>query len=119
MIGTEGRLENFGDSDGGVVRLWNARSEYNAAGNRDYEIPPGEGSHGGADVAIVEEFLDFLRGTRSLETSPVAARDSVAASIAATVSLRSGAIPQRVPELREELRAYFDGGQAGARIVSA
>lgn len=118
VIGTEGRLENFGDSDGGVVRLWNARSEYNAAGNRDYEIPRGEGSHGGADVAIVEEFLEFIRGTRALETSPVAARDSVAAGIAATVSLRSGAMPQRVPELREDLRAYFDGGQAGARTVA-
>ncbi|MFJ2503406.1 Gfo/Idh/MocA family protein [Microbacterium sp. NPDC087592] len=115
VIGTGGRLENLGDSDGGVVRLWNRRSEYNGAGDRDYEIPLGEGTHGGADVAIVEEFLGFLRGERQLETSPSEARDSVAAGIAATASLRAGAMPQRVPELDPQVKAYFDGGQVSAR----
>ena len=27
VIGTEGRIENFGDSSGGVVKLWNRRHE--------------------------------------------------------------------------------------------
>ncbi|GII96796.1 Gfo/Idh/MocA family protein [Sinosporangium siamense] len=111
VIGTEGRLENFGDSDGGVVRLWNSRSEYNGAGDRVIPIPTGEGTHGGADVAIVEEFLGFLLGKRALATSPVAARDSVAAGVAATTSLRSGSAPQVVPAVAPDVRAYFDAGQ--------
>ncbi|MEV4669638.1 Gfo/Idh/MocA family protein [Microbacterium sp. LWO12-1.2] len=116
VIGTEGRLENFGDSDGGIVRLWNRRSEYNGQGDADYEIPLGEGTHGGADVAIVEEFLGFLRGETGLATSPVAARDSVAAGIAATTSIRSAAEPQRVVALDPAIRAYFDGGQLDAAV---
>nr|WP_231979582.1 Gfo/Idh/MocA family oxidoreductase [Tessaracoccus coleopterorum] len=28
VIGTEGRIENFGDGEGGVIRLWNKRGDY-------------------------------------------------------------------------------------------
>ncbi len=111
VIGTEGRIENFGDSDGGVVRLWNRRSEYSAEGDRSYPIPVGEGTHGGADRAIVREFIDFLRGRRVTETSPVAARDAVAVGVAATESLRTGSVPRTIRPIEPELAAYFAAGQ--------
>lgn len=45
----------------------------------------------------------------------VAARDGVAAALAATHSIRNGSLPEVVPELDPELRAYFEAGQPGAR----
>jgi hypothetical protein len=44
-------------------------------------------------------------------TSPVAARDSVAAAVMATRSLRSGGQPQDVPAIDADLAAYFQAGQ--------
>ncbi|WP_353114038.1 Gfo/Idh/MocA family oxidoreductase [Microbacterium sp.] len=111
VIGTEGRLENLGDDGVGVVRLWNRRSEYRAEGDRDVTIPSGEGTHGGADVAILAEFLRFIRDGGATTTSPVAARDSVAAAIAATGSLRDGSMPRRVAPVEDELATYFSRGQ--------
>lgn len=115
VIGTEGRIENFGDTDGGVVRLWNRRGEYRPDGDADYAIEVGEGTHGGADRAIVAEFLRFARDGGRIAVSPSAARDAVAAGIRATESIRSGSIPLRIPPLDAAVRAYFDAGQEGAR----
>jgi predicted dehydrogenase len=111
VIGTQGRLENFGDSEGGIVRVWNRRTSYNGDGDRVYPIPSGEGGHGGADVLTVGEFLRFVRDGSPTDTSPVAARNAVAAGVAATHSLRSGSVPQRVPDLSDELLDYFARGQ--------
>lgn len=44
-----------------------------------------------------------------------AARDAVAAALAATHSIRNGSLPEVVPELDPELRAYFEAGQPCAR----
>ena len=58
VIGTHGRLENFGDAPGGVVKVWNARrSGYRADADLEMPIPPAEGGHGGADPRLVDEFL--------------------------------------------------------------
>jgi hypothetical protein len=59
----------------------------------------------------VAEFLSFVRGGGVTETSPVAARNAVAAGVVATASIRGdgGALP--VPPLDPELVAYFDAGQ--------
>lgn len=116
IIGTEGRLENSGDGSAGtVVRLWNRRTDFNAAGDLVYPAPATGGSHGGADPAIVSEFLDFVRRPGRTKTSPVAARYAVAAGVAATASLRSGGAPREVPPLSAELRRYFDAPPAGRR----
>ncbi|MGH7996411.1 MAG: Gfo/Idh/MocA family protein [Opitutaceae bacterium] len=99
VIGTAGRLENFGDlGPGAEIRLWNRRHLGHAArGDRTYRLPVRRGIHGGADEAIMGEFLRFAgRGGETL-TSPVAARESVAAGYMATQSLRSGGRPLRVP----------------------
>ncbi len=95
IIGTAGRMENFGDVDAGtVIKIWNTR----AIGYRDEpdEIIPVSvetGDHGGADARIVDEFLAFVRDEAPASTTPLDARQSVAAACAATESLRNGGRP--------------------------
>jgi len=109
VIGTEGRIENFGDAPGNsVVRLWNQNHQkYTEHGDLEYEVPKATGGHGGADEQIVGEFLEFLRTGTTSVTSPIAARESVAAGVAATQSVRSGGQPISVPTLDPELVDYF------------
>jgi predicted dehydrogenase len=108
IIGTEGRIETFGDAPGAcVVRLWNKRTKYNADGDVQYSIPRATGGHGGADPLIVEEFIRHLRGQERVKTSPVAARYSVAAGCQAAESLRHGNIPKDVPPLPPAIAAHF------------
>ena len=111
VIGTEGRLENYGDSAGGTVRVWNRRTSYNESGDQSYPIPEGEGGHNGADALTVAEFLRFVAYGGATDTSPVAARNAVATGVAATESLRDGSVPRRVPGLQPDLLDYFAGHQ--------
>ncbi|WP_405146768.1 Gfo/Idh/MocA family oxidoreductase [Sphaerisporangium sp. NBC_01403] len=113
VIGTEGRLENFGDTEtGSVVRVWNAgRRGYDPEGDLTVPVFAGEGGHGGADQELVSEFVRFAREGGVTDTSPVAARDSVAAGLLATESLRNGSVPLDVPPLSPDLEEYFSGGQ--------
>ncbi len=112
VIGTEGRIENFGDTGGnGVIRLWNRRTDYNADGDKTIPITQVEGGHGGADGAIIAEFLRFVRDGGKTNTSPVAAREAVATGVTATESLRSDGSARDVPELAPDLADYFEAGQ--------
>ena len=112
VIGSAGRLENFGDiGHGTVVRLWKRRADYDEIGDKVWRIPDRGGGHGGADESIMAEFLEFARNGGRTLTSPVAARDAVAAAVAATCSLRSGGQPVEVTPLDAELAAYFAGGR--------
>ncbi|ACZ90138.1 Gfo/Idh/MocA family oxidoreductase [Streptosporangium roseum] len=76
-----------------------------------HKVPEALGTHGGADHHIIAEFCRFVREGGQTDTSPVAARMSVAAGYMATLSLRNGGTPYEVPSLDPELVAYFDGGQ--------
>jgi len=108
IIGTQGRVENFGDTPGRcVVRVWHRRTGYNPYGDEQYFIPPTTGSHGGADPRIVAEFVRYVREGGTIATSPVAARYSVAAGCMATRSLREGGVPMSVPDLDPDLRDHF------------
>ncbi|MEV6158715.1 Gfo/Idh/MocA family oxidoreductase [Nonomuraea sp. NPDC052129] len=112
VIGTEGRLENFGDGPGDTVKVWNTGpSDYREDGDIAYRVPDATGSHGGADADIMREFCGFVRDGGVTDTSPVAARMSVAAGYMATMSLRDGGMPYDVPPLDPDLAAYFDRGQ--------
>uniref|UniRef100_UPI003F495E51 Gfo/Idh/MocA family protein n=1 Tax=Paenarthrobacter ureafaciens TaxID=37931 RepID=UPI003F495E51 len=110
IIGTEGRIENIGDvADGTVINLWNKRHYGYAAADRIIPVHPEPGGHGGADARIMKEFLRFVSAGGKIETSPVAARNAVAAAVAATTSLRHGGTPQRVvPAAAEDLQ-FFEG----------
>ncbi|MBS0663903.1 MAG: Gfo/Idh/MocA family oxidoreductase [Verrucomicrobia bacterium] len=108
VIGTEGRLENFGNGEPGtLVRLWNRRSGYDPRGQKTYRIPVGRGTHGGADPKIMDEFLRFARHGGHTDVSPLAARESVATGCQATASLRAGGVPLPVPPPSAALRRYF------------
>ncbi|MGQ4511567.1 Gfo/Idh/MocA family protein [Streptomyces sp. DW26H14] len=115
VIGDEGRLENFGDGledESPAVRLWNRRrSGYRADADRTETVSGGEHPHGGADDALVREFLRFAASGGPTETSPVAAREAVAAGTAATASLRAGGTRTEVPPLAPGLVRYFAAHQ--------
>lgn len=114
IIGTQGRVENFGDVPGPdtCVRLWQHRCHYDPRGDAVFHFPPLAGSHGGADPRIVEEFIRYVREGGKVSTSPVAGRFSVAAGFQATMSLRAGGRPMDVPQLPADLRAYFEADMA-------
>ncbi len=115
VIGDRGRLENFGDLDGAVVKVWNSRrSGYREDADRVVQIEAEDGTHGGADPALVAEFVRFALDGGATETSAVAAREAVAAGTAATESLRADGRPMDVEPLPADLAAYFDGGQVSA-----
>jgi predicted dehydrogenase len=112
VIGTAGRLENFGDGPGGVVKVWNSgRSGYREDADLVVDIPTADGGHAGADPRLVAEFVGFVRDGGTTVTSPIAARAAVAAGYAATTSLRSNGAPVDIPALDPELIEYFDRGQ--------
>ena len=107
VIGTEGRLENFGDTAGGVVRVWNRRHEFSAAGDREHPIAGVASGHEDADVLTMAEFLAHVADGSPTVVSPIAAREAVAAGSLAAESLRSGSLPQTVPELPDDVRRHF------------
>ena len=108
VIGTQGRIENFGDGGGGVIKLWNRRhGDFFPDGDESYPIEEPEGTHGGADPRLISEFLAFVRGDVKATTSPVGAREAVATGCAATDSLRAGGVLTEVPEPDPEVAAYF------------
>ncbi|MFE4951890.1 Gfo/Idh/MocA family protein [Leifsonia sp. NPDC056665] len=111
VIGTEGRIENFGDTTGSEVRLWNRRHDGAAPADETFVVDGGIDGHGGADALMISEFLDFARRGGVTDTSPVAARNAVAAGVTATASLRGDGRTLAVPALGDELVAYFDAGQ--------
>ena len=108
IIGTEGRIENFGDLGGQVViRVWNRRTEYNAEGDQQHLVSPAPGHHGGGDAAIVDEFIRFIRDGAKCTTCPIAARQSVAAGYMAAWSLRHGSAPVEIPPVDPEVAAWI------------
>ena len=115
VIGTEGRIENFGDTQpNAVVKLWNRRvKDYNPEADQTFAVGAAASDHGGADARIVAEFVRFAREGGAVKTSPLAARYSVAAGCCATESLRSGGVPLDVPPVSATVAAYF-GERTGA-----
>jgi hypothetical protein len=60
---------------------------------------------------LIEEFLGFAANGGRTDTSPVAARQAVAAGCVATESLRTDGSARPVPPLPAELINYFENGQ--------
>jgi len=100
IIGTEGRLENYGDTSTeekwATIHLWNQRTGYSEMGHEIFRISPAEGGHGGADPAIVADFIRFLRTGERLGATPMDARMATAAGCLATDSIRNGNVPRDV-----------------------
>lgn len=117
VIGTEGRIENFGDGEGGVVKLWNTRSDYRADADAEFPIKGDAVGHGDADALTVAEFMRFITDGGPTDTNPLAAREAVAAGIAATQSLREGSRPVDIAPVAQPVAAYFRTHQEGAARV--
>ncbi len=111
VIGTEGRIENFGDEAGGVIRLWNRRVAYNPDGDEQFPIEGDAEGHVDADLLTVTEFLRFVRTSEVTDTSPLGAWYAIAAGILATESLRNGSTPRKVSDLPPEIKRYFNNNQ--------
>lgn len=97
IIGTEGRIENYGDfstpEKWASIHLWNRRMGYQELGNEVLRIPHIEGTHGGADPLMIEDFLRFLRGESSVGATLRDARSAVAVGCLGAESLRNGSVP--------------------------
>lgn len=101
IIGTEGRIENYGDFSSeekwATIHLWNQRTGYNEQGHEVIRVPALAGTHGGADPAIIEDFLTYLKTGSYAGATPFDARMSVATGCLGTDSLRDGSTPRDVP----------------------
>lgn len=110
FIGTRGRVENIGDHGKAEIHVWTQRGP-RATPDIVYHLKEVSGGHGGSDVGIVNNFLNFVRhGTRT-NTSPVAARNSVATGVMGHQSMRSGCNRCDIPQLPQALIDYFENGQ--------
>ena len=110
FIGTRGRLENVGDMESAEVHVWTKRGKRQEPDQR-HVIPAMDGSHGGSDAAIIKAFFDFAGKGITPATSPLAARNAVAAGVAGHNSMRNGNMPQVIPPVPAEWIAYFENGQ--------
>jgi len=97
IIGTEGRIENYGDHSTpdhwASIHLWNRRMGYQEHGNEVIRIPHIEGTHGGADPLMIEDFLCYLRGGTPNGATLLDARISVVTGCLGAESLRNGSVP--------------------------
>jgi predicted dehydrogenase len=118
VIGTEGRLENVGDTSGGVVKVWNRRHEWQDAGDLEYPIVGVTSGHDDADVLTMTEFFDHLDGEPTV-VSPLAAREAVAAGSLAAASLRDGSRPIDVPALPQHVVDYFTARTTSSRSAQS
>ena len=110
IIGTAGRIENYGDThDHPTVEVWNVRHTdrvFSMNGDLSFDVTPLEGSHGGADPLIAEDFIRCLHGEKRPDVPLAAARAAVAAGCAGADSMRSGGMPVDIAPLPEDLIAW-------------
>jgi len=107
VIGTEGRMENIGDTSGGVVKVWNRRHEWVESGDVEYPIEGVTSGHADADLAAMREFLVHLTCGASTIVSPIAARAAVAVGALGAQSIREGSCPMDVPLLPSHVLDHF------------
>ncbi|MBV7363883.1 Gfo/Idh/MocA family oxidoreductase [Actinomycetaceae bacterium TAE3-ERU4] len=111
VIGTAGRAENFGDGQGGHIKVWNKRTFYNPDGDLIYPIEADAHGHDDADKLTVKEFIRFVRDGSPTDTNPLAAWHAVNAGIGATDSLRTGSSPVSLSSPPTEIETYFENNQ--------
>ena len=111
FIGTEGRIENYGHNNGPCeIHVWTQRGPRETP-DIVYHLKAASGFHGGADLPTLENFVNFVRFGAKTNTSPIAARQSVAVGYLGHKSMRTGCNRQDIPELPPEMIAYFENNQ--------
>lgn len=98
FIGTEGRMENS-EPEGKVYVKTRRSNTARELADRVYEIKEAEGSHGGADPVICEDFVQMILHDKEPVATPLAGRMSVAVGCAATESIRSGGKVIQIPQI--------------------
>lgn len=98
FIGTEGRLEN-NNEESQVKVLTRKSGTWREYADRVYHIKPAQGTHGGADEVIAEDFLDMVIKGKVPVADPIAARMAVAVGCLGAESLREGGVPKEVPKI--------------------
>ncbi len=106
FIGTRGRVENIGDSNNCEVHVWTQRGSRRQPDIIHY-LKPAAGGHGGADPLVVRDFINYASGLCKARTSPIAARNAVAAGCLGHYSMRNGNTPQEIPPLPQHIIDYF------------
>ncbi|MGG1676194.1 Gfo/Idh/MocA family protein [Neobacillus sp. NRS-1170] len=89
FIGSKGRVEND-DVNGKVYIKTRKTNSWNEFSDITYDMKKEQGSHGGADPKITNDFVDLVLYNKQPLTTPFAGRMSVAVGCAATESIRSG-----------------------------
>ncbi|MDO5720220.1 MAG: Gfo/Idh/MocA family oxidoreductase [Actinomycetaceae bacterium] len=107
IIGTRGRAENFGDTGGGVIRVWTERVGYDPVAPLEILIGDDAGGHQCADERTVREFFRFIREGVPTQTSPLGAWYASVTGAEATYSLRHGSVPRTIDDLPDDLVQYF------------
>jgi predicted dehydrogenase len=96
IIGTEGRVENDEPAEKVYVKM-RRRHGYKSLSDRVHDVKVAEGTHGGADPVICEDFLDMVLDGKEPVATAFAGRMSVATGVTAATSLRGGGMPLEVP----------------------
>ncbi|MGB6130013.1 MAG: Gfo/Idh/MocA family oxidoreductase [Psychrilyobacter sp.] len=108
FIGTKGRVENIGDTGDCKVVVYTDRFDGYGKTDVTYDLKEKTGTHGGSDPDIVKAFIRYIKNGEKPNTSPIAARQAVAAGIMATESLRGNGGLKIIPELSKEIIEYFE-----------
>lgn len=111
VIGDAGRVENIGDGAGDHLAVWSSRRSSARSPDRIEVVARAEGGHGGADPALVAEFLRFVCEGGQTDVSTVAARQAVAVACTGAESIRGDGALSPVPRVDPEVAGYFDAGQ--------
>lgn len=88
FIGTKGRMENS-EPDGKVYVKTRKSNSWEELSDREYDIKPATGSHGGADPVICGDFTKLVLTGEEPIPSTLDGRMSVAVGCAAAESMRS------------------------------
>ena len=108
VIGARGGMENFGNDENRVIRLWTSDSSHEEKQNREIAV---QDDADNADSLTVAEFLRFTRTGAPTKTSPLDAWQAVATAIQATESLRNESQLRHIPSLPTKLVEYFSNNQ--------
>lgn len=110
VIGTHGRLENYGDFgvEGCRIQVWtNRMDQYRQEGDITYREPPQNSSgHGGGDANIIGGFIRYVMNAAPPVIRPQDARYAAAVGICGAESIRNGNLPVDIPRLDPELEQY-------------
>lgn len=107
FIGTRGRIENHGVGRDAQILYWNKRQGNTLLPDQVFTVRGLEGTHGGADPLIMENFREYIRGKQKPLTSPVDAMRAVLVGICAHEAMRTDLNCRTIPEIDADILEYF------------